>query len=434
MINQAVEEFRNKIGQFVLRRDEEAIAFINSKGNSTYEVSGTHEMNLNDAKKVLDDFLTFEKEPKISITIPDETVMLKYENGNLEYFKNALPLDRKMYAEDTSEMIENLFQQKMIFEPVNEKIKNVSYTIGGYTDTVDDFKGMIKGKRLEDGKVSIKEYSIEKDGEVKGYFNSGSHDSSKLSFAEAFTFSRELMGTENNKLLETDIEAKSDEIFEHITNIGDFDFDLKNCNENNFKELAEAAKIFQRTTGEYENIEIDAGPELGIRFAQEIPEIWIDCDDGSQIKYNESKNEIYMGNTLHKLSSIEQMAEMMKTVSENCDSNKNIKIQVDNEKLNKKNDSEWLIYSNKKFYDGLKEELIAQKDFRPVIATDGAKEKIVCFRGGEMLKEDLEALKKDKNFNKITVIEGEKIVSEIKKQKETQSKKAENKKNNHASR
>ena len=434
MINQAVEEFRNKIGQFVLRRDEEAIAFINSKGNSTYEVSGTHEMNLNDAKKVLDDFLTFEKEPKISITIPDETVMLKYENGNLEYFKNALPLDRKMYAEDTSEMIENLFQQKMIFEPVNEKIKNVSYTIGGYTDTVDDFKGMIKGKRLEDGKVSIKEYSIEKDGEVKGYFNSGSHDSSKLSFAEAFTFSRELMGTENNKLLETDIEAKSDEIFEHITNIGDFDFDLKNCNENNFKELAEAAKIFQRTTGEYENIEIDAGPELGIRFAQEIPEIWIDCDDGSQIKYNESKNEIYMGNTLHKLSSIEQMAEMMKTVSENCDSNKNIKIQVDNEKLNKKNDSEWLIYSNKKFYDGLKEELIAQKDFRPVIATDGAKEKIVCFREGEMLKEDLEALKKDKNFNKITVIEGEKIVSEIKKQKETQSKKAENKKNNHASR
>lgn len=67
MINQAVEEFRNKTGQFVLRRDEEAIAFIASKGNSTYEVSGTHEMNLNDAKKVLDDFLTFKKEPKISI-------------------------------------------------------------------------------------------------------------------------------------------------------------------------------------------------------------------------------------------------------------------------------------------------------------------------------------------------------------------------------
>lgn len=434
MINQAVEEFRNKIGQFVLRRDEEAIAFINSKGNSTYEVSGTHEMNLNDAKKVLDDFLTFEKEPKISITIPDETVMLKYENGNLEYFKNALPLDRKMYAEDTSEIIENLFQQKMIFEPVNEKIKNVSYTIGGYTDTVDDFKGMIKGKRLEDGKVSIEEYSIEKDGEVKGYFNSGSHNSSKLSFAEAFTFSRELMGTENNKLLETDIEAKSDEMFEHITNIGDFDFDLKNCNENNFKELAEAAKIFQRTTGECENIEIDAGPELGIKFAQEMSKLWIDCNDGSEIKYDEHSNEIYMGNTLYKSSSIEQMAEMLETVSGSCSSDKNIKIQVDNEKLTKKNDSEWLIYSNKKFYDGLKEELIAQKDFRPVIATDGAKEKIVCFREGEMLKEDLEALKKDKNFNKITVIEGEKIVSEIKKQKETQSKKAENKKNNHASR
>ena len=51
-----------------------------------------------------------------------------------------------------------------------------------------------------------------------------------------------------------------------------------------------------------------------------------------------------------------------------------------------------------------------------------------------MLKEDLEALKKDKNFNKITVIEGEKIVSEIKKQKETQSKKEENKKNSYASR
>ena len=434
MINQAVEEFRNKTGQFVLRRDEETIAFIASKGNSTYEVSGTHEMNLNDAKKVLDDFLTFEEMPKISISIPDETVMLKYENGNLEYFKNALPLDRKMYAEDTSEMLENLFQQKMIFEPVNEKITDVSYTIGGYTDTVDDFKGIIKGKRLEDGKVSIEEYSIEKDGEVKGYFNSESHDSSKLSFAEAFTLSRELMGTENNKLLELNVEAKSDEMFEHITNIGDFGFDLKNCNENNFKELAEAAKIFQRTTGEYENIEIDAGPELGIRFAQEIPELWIDCDDGSQIKYNESKNEMYMGNTLHKLSSIEQMSEMLKTVSKICDSNKNIRIQVDNEKLTKKNDSEWLIYSNKKFHDGLKEELIAQKDFRPVIATDCAKEKIVCFKEGEMLKEDLEALKKDKNFNKITVIEGEKIVSEIKKQKETQNKKEENKKNSYASR
>ena len=322
----------------------------------------------------------------------------------------------------------------MIFEPVNEKITDVSYTIGGYTDTVDDFKGIIKGKRLEDGKVSIEEYSVEKDGEVKGYFNSDSYDSSKLSFAEAFTLSRELMGTANNKLLELNVEARSDEMFEHITNIGDFGFDLKNCNENNFQELAEAAKIFQRTTGEYENIEIDAGSELGIRFAQEIPELWIDCNDGSQIKYNESKNEIYMGNTLHKLSSIEQMAEMLKTVSENCDSNKNIRIQVDSEKLTKKNDSEWLSYSAKKFHDGIEKEFSAQRDFRPVIATDGAKEKIVCFREGEMLKEDLETLKKDKNFNKITVIEGEKIVSEIKKQKETQSKKTENKKNNHASR
>ena len=434
MISQVVEEFRNKTGQFVLRRDDEAIAFITSRGNSTYEVSGTYDMNLNDAKKVLDDFLTFEEMPEISISIPEETVMLKYKDGNLEYFKNALPLDRKMYAEDTSEMIENLFQQKMIFEPVNEKITDVSYTIGGYTDTVDDFKGIIKGKRLEDGKVSIEEYSVEKDGEVKGYFNSDSYDSSKLSFAEAFTLSRELMGTANNKLLELNVEARSDEMFEHITNIGDFGFDLKNCNENNFQELAEAAKIFQRTTGEYENIEIDAGSELGIRFAQEIPELWIDCNDGSQIKYNESKNEIYMGNTLHKLSSIEQMAEMLKTVSENCDSNKNIRIQVDSEKLTKKNDSEWLSYSAKKFHDGIEKEFIAQRDFRSVIATDGAKEKIVCFREGEMLKEDLETLKKDKNFNKITVIEGEKIVSEIKKQKETQSKKTENKKNNHASR
>ena len=434
MISQAVEEFRNKTGQFVLRRDDEAIAFITSKGNSTYEVSGTHEMNLNDAKKVFDDFLTFEEMPKISIAIPDETVFIKFEEGNLEYFKNALPLDRKMYAQDTSEMIENLFQQKMIFEPVNEKITGVSYTIGGYTDTVDDFKGIIKGKPLEDGKVSIEEYSVEKDGEVRGYFNSNSYDSSKLSFAEAFTLSRELMGTANNKLLELNVEARSDEMFEHITNIGDFGFDLKNCNENNFKELAEAAKIFQRTTGEYENIEIDAGSELGIRFAQEIPELWIDCNDGSQIKYNESKNEIYMGNTLHELSSIEQMEGMLKTLSENCDSGKNIKVQVEDEKLTKKNDSEWLFYSAKKFHDGIKEELLAQKDFRPVIATDGAKEKIVCFREGEMLKEDLEALKKDKNFNKITVIEGEKIVSEIKKQKETQSKKTENKKNNYASR
>lgn len=141
-----------------------------------------------------------------------------------------------------------------------------------------------------------------------------------------------------------------------------------------------------------------------------------------------------MGNTLHKLSSIEQMAEMLKTVSENCDSSKNIKVQVEDEKLTKKNDSEWLFYSAKKFHDEIKEELLAQKDFRPVIATDGAKEKIVCFREGEMLKEDFEMLKKDKNFNRITVIEGEKLVSEIKKQKETQSRKAENKKNNHASR
>lgn len=434
MISQAVEEFRNKTGQFVLRRDDEAIAFITSRGNSTYEVSGTYDMNLNDAKKVLDDFLTFEEMPKISISIPEETVMLKYKDGNLEYFKNALPLDRKMYAEDTSEMIENLFQQKMIFEPVNEKITDVSYTIGGYTDTVDDFKGIIKGKRLEDGKVSIEEYSVEKDGEVKGYFNSDSYDSSKLSFAEAFTLSRELMGTANNKLLELNVEARSDEMFEHITNIGDFGFDLKNCNENNFKELAEAAKIFQRTTGEYENIEIDAGPELGIRFAQEIPELWIDCNDGSQIKYNESKNEIHMGNTLHKLSSIEQMAEMLKTISENCDSNKNIRIQVDSEKLTKKNDSEWLSYSAKKFHDEIKEEFLAQKDFRPVIATNGVKEKIVCFREAEMSKEDLEALEKDKKFKKITVIEGEKVISEIKNYNKDKDKKTENKKNNFISR
>ena len=350
MINQAVEEFRNKTGQFVLRRDEEAIAFITSKGNSTYEVSGTHDMNLNDAKKVLDDFLTFEKEPKISITIPDETVMLKYKDGNLEYFKNALPLDRKMYAEDTSEMIENLFRQKMIFEPVNEKIKNITYKIGGYTDNVDDFKGMLKGKRLKDEKVSVEEYLIEKNGETKGHFNDDNYDSSGLTLAEAYTMSRELTVTKNNKLLESSVEARSDKMFEHITNIGEFGFDLKNCNENNFEELSEAAKIFKRTTWEYENIEIDAGPELGIRFAREIPELWIDCNDGSEIKYDEHSNEIYMGNTLYKSSSIEQMAEMLETVFENCNSDKNIKIQVDNEKLTKKNDSEWLIYSTKKFH------------------------------------------------------------------------------------
>ena len=141
-----------------------------------------------------------------------------------------------------------------------------------------------------------------------------------------------------------------------------------------------------------------------------------------------------MGNTLHKLSSIEQMAEMLKTVSENCDSNKNIRIQVDGEKLTKKNNSEWLIYSNKKFHEGIKEEFIVQRDFRSVIATDGTKEKIVCFREGEMLKEDLETLKKDKNFNKITVIEGEKIVSEIKNYSKNNDKKIENKKNNFVSR
>lgn len=428
MINQVIEEFRNKTGQFVLRRDDEAIAFITSKGNSTYEVSGTHEMNLNDAKKVLEDFLTFEKEPKISIAVPDETVFLKYENGNLEYFKNALPLDRKMYAEDTSEMIENLFQQKMIFEPVNEKITNASYTIGGYTDKVDDFKGMIKGKRLEDGKVSIEEYSIEKDGEIKGYFNPENHDSSKLSFAEAFTMSKELMGTENNKILELDIEGKSDEMFEHITNIGDFGFDIKNCNENNFKELSEAAKVFQRTSGEYENIEIDAKLELGVKFAQELPNIWIDCNDGSQIKYNENKNEIYIGNTLHKLNSIEQMAEMLKTVSKNCDANKNIKIQVEDEKLAKKNNSEWMVYETQKFHNEIKEDFLAQKDFRPVVATDEAKEKIICFEEGKLQKKDIEALEKDKKFSKITLIEGGKIVAEIKS--ENKNSKTENKKSN----
>lgn len=428
MINQVIEEFRNKTGQFVLRRDDEAIAFITSKGNSTYEVSGTHEMNLNDAKKVLEDFLTFEKEPKISITIPDETVFLKYENGNLEYFKNALPLDRKMYAEDTSEMIENLFQQKMIFEPVNEKITSASYAIGGYTDKVDDFKGTIKGKRLEDGKVSVEEYSIEKDGETKGYFNLETYDSSKLSFAEAFTMSKELMGTENNKLLELDIEARSDEMFEHITNIGNFGFEIKNCNESNLEELSEAAKVFQRTSEEYENIEIDGGPKLGLKFAQELPNVWIDCNDGSQIKYNENKNEIYMENTLHKLNSIEQMAEMLKTVSENCDSNKNIKIQVEDEKLAKKNNSEWLIYSTEKFHDEIKEDFLAQKDFRPVVATDEAKEKIICFAEGKLLKKDIEELKKDNSFNKITVIEGGKIATEIKN--ENKNSKTENKKSN----
>ena len=428
MINQVIEEFRNKTGQFVLRHDDEAIAFITSKGNSTYEVSGTHEMNLNDAKKVLEDFLTFEKEPKISITIPDETVFLKYENGNLEYFKNALPLDRKMYAEDTSEMIENLFQQKMIFELVNEKITDVSYTIGGYTDTVDDFKGMIKGKRLEDGKVSIEEYSIEKDGEIKGYFNPENHDSSKLSFAEAFTMSKELMGTENNKILELDIEGKSDEMFEHITNIGDFGFDIKNCNENNIKELSEAAKVVQRASGEYENIEIDAKLELGVKFAQELPNIWIDCNDGSQIKYNENKNEIYIGNTLHKLNSIEQMAEMLKTVSKNCDANKNIKIQVEDEKLAKKNNSEWMVYETQKFHNEIKEDFLAQKDFRPVVATDEAKEKIICFEEGKLQKKDIEALEKDKKFSKITLIEGGKIVAEIKS--ENKNSKTENKKSN----
>ena len=421
-------------GQSYLKRDGEVIAIIRENGNSSYSVAGTEGMNLNDARKVLDDYCTLEKNPEIFIAVPDETVLIKFKDGNLEYFKNALPLDRKMYAEDTSEMIENLFRQKMIFEPVNEKIKTVTYSIGGYTDNVDDFKGMLKGKRLDNGKVSVEEYLIEKNGETKGYFNDDNYDSSGLTLAEAYTMSRELTATKNNKLLESDLEARSDKIFEHITNIGEFGFDLKNCNENNFEELSEAAKIFQRTTWDYENMEIDAGPELGIRFAQKMPELWIDANDGSQIKYNESKNEVYIGNTLYKLSSIEQMAEMLKTVSENCDSNKNIRIQVDNEKLTKKNDSEWLIYSTKKFHDGIKEELIAQKDFRPVIATDGAKEKIVCFREGEMLKEDLEALKKDKNFNKVTVIEGEKIVSEIKKQKETQSKKEENKKNSYASR
>lgn len=428
MINQVIEEFRNKSGQFVLRRDDEAIAFITSKGNSTYEVSGTHEMNLNDAKKVLEDFLTFEKNPKVSISIPDETVLLKYESGNLEYFKNALPLDRKMFAEDTSEMIENLFQQKMIFEPVNEKITNVSYTIGGYTDKVDDFKGTIKGKRLEDGKVSTEEYSIEKDGETKGYFNSESHNSSKLSFAEAFTMSKELMGTENNKLLELDIEAKSDEMFEHITNIGNFGFEIKNCNESNLMELVEAAKVFQRTSEEYENIEIDGGPELGVKFAQELPNIWIDCNDESKIKYDEKKSEIYMGNTLHKLNSIEQMAEMLKTVSENCESNKNIKIQVEDEKLSKKNNSEWLVYETKKFHNEIKEELLAQKDFRPVLATDEAKEKIVCFAEGKLNKKDIETLEKDNKFSKITVIEGGKIAAEIKN--ENKNSKIENKKSN----
>ncbi len=421
-------------GQSYLKRDGEVIAIIRENGNSSYSVARTEGMNLNDARKVLDDYCTLEKNPEIFIAVPDETVLIKFKDGNLEYFKNALPLDRKMYAEDTSEMIENLFRQKMIFEPVNEKIKTVTYSIGGYTDNVDDFKGMLKGKRLDNGKVSVEEYLIEKNGETKGYFNDDNYDSSGLTLAEAYTMSRELTATKNNKLLELDLEARSDKIFEHITNIGEFGFDLKNCNENNFEELSEAAKIFQRTTWDYENMEIDAGPELGIRFAQKMPELWIDANDGSQIKYNESKNEVYIGNTLYKLSSIEQMAEMLKTVSENCDSNKNIRIQVDNEKLTKKNDSEWLIYSTKKFHDGIKEELIAQKDFRPVIATDGAKEKIVCFREGEMLKEDLEALKKDKNFNKVTVIEGEKIVREIKKQKETQSKKAKNEKNNYASR
>lgn len=421
-------------GQSYLKRDGEVIAIIRENGNSSYSVAGTEGMNLNDARKVLDDYCTLEKNPEIFIAVPDETVLIKFKDGNLEYFKNALPLDRKMYAEDTSEMIENLFRQKMIFEPVNEKIKTVTYSIGGYTDNVDDFKGMLKGKRLDNGKVSVEEYLIEKNGETKGYFNDDNYDSSGLTLAEAYTMSRELTATKNNKLLESDLEARSDKIFEHITNIGEFGFDLKNCNENNFEELSEAAKIFQRTTWDYENMEIDAGPELGIRFAQKMPELWIDANDGSQIKYNESKNEVYIGNTLYKLSSIEQMAEMLKTVSENCDSNKNIRIQVDSEKLTKKNNSEWLIYSNKKFHEGIKEEFIVQKDFRPVIATDGTKEKIICFREGEMTKEDLETLKKDKNFNKITVIEGEKIVSEIKKQKETQSKKEENKKNSYASR
>ena len=349
-MNRNGEKMSEKLyGQSYFKRDGEVIAVIRENGNSSYSIAGTERMNLNDAKKVLDDYCTLEKKPEISITVPDETVLIKFKDGNLEYFKNALSLDRKMYAEDTSELIENLFRQKMIFEPVNEKIKNITYKIGGYTDNVDDFKGMLKGKRLKDGKISVEEYSIEKDGEMKGYFNSDSYDSSKLSFAEAFTLSRELMGTANNKLLELNVQARSDEMFEHIANIGDFGFDLKNCNENNFKELAEAAKIFQRTTGEYENIEIDAGPELGIRFAREIPELWIDCNDGSEIKYDEHSNEIYMGNTLYKSSSIEQMAEMLETVFENCNSDKNIKIQVDNEKLTKKNDSEWLIIQLKNF-------------------------------------------------------------------------------------
>lgn len=343
-------------GQSYLKRDGEVIAIIRENGNSSYSVAGTEGMNLNDARKVLDDYCMLEKNPEIFIAVPDETVLIKFKDGNLEYFKNALPLDRKMYAEDTSEMIENLFRQKMIFEPVNEKIKTVTYSIGGYTDNVDDFKGMLKGKRLDNGKVSVEEYLIEKNGETKGYFNDDNYDSSGLTLAEAYTMSRELTATKNNKLLESDLEARSDKIFEHITNIGEFGFDLKNCNENNFEELSEAAKIFQRTTWDYENMEIDAGPELGIRFAQKMPELWIDANDGSQIKYNESKNEVYIGNTLYKLSSIEQMAEMLKTVSENCDSNKNIRIQVDNEKLTKKNDSEWLIYSTKKFHDGIKEE------------------------------------------------------------------------------
>lgn len=295
LMNRNGEKMSEKLyGQSYFKRDGEVIAVIRENGNSSYSIAGTERMNLNDAKKVLDDYCTLEKKPEISITVPDETVLIKFKDGNLEYFKNALPLDRKMYAEDTSELIENLFRQKMIFEPANEKIKNITYKIGGYTDNVDDFKGMLKGKRLKDGKVSVEEYLIEKNGETKGHFNDDNYDSSGLTLAEAYTMSRELTVTKNNKLLESSVEARSNKMFEHITNIGEFGFDLKNCNENNFEELSEAAKIFKRTTWEYENIEIDAGPKLGIRFAQEMPELWINCDDGSQIKYNESKNEIYM--------------------------------------------------------------------------------------------------------------------------------------------
>lgn len=71
LMNRNGEKMSEKLyGQSYFKRDGEVIAVIRENGNSSYSIAGTERMNLNDAKKVLDDYCTLEKNLKFLLLYP----------------------------------------------------------------------------------------------------------------------------------------------------------------------------------------------------------------------------------------------------------------------------------------------------------------------------------------------------------------------------